>query len=66
MPKNLLEQLQLLNLSTGNKPTMSQETAVKQNPLVDNARENFEQLQAEQQADNDALMQTTLFATATE
>jgi SPP1 family phage portal protein len=66
MPKNLLEQLQLLNLSTGNKPTMSQETAVKQNPLVDNARENFEQLQAEQQADNDVLMQTTLFATATE
>lgn len=64
MPKNLLEQLQLLNLSTGSKPTMSQQEAVKQNPLVDNATQVLEQLKEEAQADNDALMQTSLYATA--
>jgi SPP1 family phage portal protein len=64
MPKNLLETIQLLNLSTGNKPTMSQQEAVKQNPLVDNAAEVQQQLDSEAQAQQTASMLQDLYGIA--
>lgn len=50
MPKNELEEIQIISTSTGGKPTMSQEEGVKQNPRIKNADEVFKQLQTEETA----------------
>lgn len=50
MPKNELEEIQIISTSTGGKPTMSQEEGVRQNPRVKNADEVFKQLQTEENA----------------
>jgi hypothetical protein len=65
MPKNLTETLQLLNMSTGNRPTMSQKEAVRQNPLVDNPTQVIEQLNEEAQQEAQLSMVTNMFGTAT-
>lgn len=56
MPKNELEEIQIISTSTGGKATMSQEEGVRQNPRVNNAEEVLKQLQAEDAAQmmNDA------------
>jgi SPP1 family phage portal protein len=56
MPKNELEEIQIISTSTGGKATMSQEEGVKQNPRVSNAEEVLKQIQAEEAAQmmNDA------------
>jgi SPP1 family phage portal protein len=64
MPKNLTETLQLLNMSTGGKPSMSQQEAVRQNPLVDNADATLKQIQEEAAAEAQSAMVTSLFGTA--
>lgn len=48
MPKNELEEIQIISTSTGGKPTMSQEEGVRQNPRIGNAEEVLKQLQAEE------------------
>lgn len=50
MPKNELEEIQIISTSTGGKPTMSQEEGVKQNPRIKNAEEVLKQLQSEEAA----------------
>lgn len=50
IPKNEMETLQLINLSTQSKATMSQEDGVKLNPLVSNPEQTIKQLQAESAA----------------
>ena len=47
IPKNEMEMLQLINLSTQSKQTMSQEDGVRLNPLVSNPEETIKQLQEE-------------------
>lgn len=56
MPKNELEEIQIISTSTGGKPTMSQEEGVRQNPRIGNAGEVLKQLQSEEAASmmNDA------------
>lgn len=50
MPKNELEEIQIISTSTGGRPTMSQEEGVKQNPRINNAEEVLKQLQSEEAA----------------
>jgi len=50
MPKNLTEQIQLINASNGGKASLSQEDSVNLNPLVRNPKETWKKLQEEQQA----------------
>lgn len=50
MPKNELEEIQIISTSTGGKPTMSQEEGVRQNPRVKDAEEVLKQLQSEEAA----------------
>lgn len=59
MPKNELEEIQLIATSTGGKPTMSQEEGVRQNPRINNADETLKQLKEEALASmmNDAFGQ---------
>ena len=45
-----MEMLQMINLSTQSKATMSQEDGVKLNPLVSNPEQTIKQLQAESAA----------------
>lgn len=52
LPKNELEMIQLLNTATGGQPTMSQATAVENNPLVEDPEEELIQIQNEQQTQN--------------
>lgn len=47
MPENIGEKLSQLSVSTGGKATMSQEEAVRQNPLVKNPDETIKQIQQE-------------------
>lgn len=47
LPKNEQEEIQLLNLSTGGKPTMSQKTAISLNPKVPNPDEEIKNLEEE-------------------
>lgn len=56
MPKNEVEEIQIINASTGGKATMSQQEGVRQNPRVKNPDETFKQLQEEEAASmmNDA------------
>lgn len=51
LPKNEVEELQLIAMSTGSKPTMSQEEGVRQNPRVSNPEEVLKQIQQESQAE---------------
>ena len=48
IPKNELETLQLINLSTQGKATMSQEDGIMLNPLVSNPEETKQKLQEEE------------------
>ena len=48
-PKNEYEEIQMLQASV-QKPTMSQEEGVRQNPRINNPKEVLEQLQQESQA----------------
>lgn len=50
IPKNEMEMLQMINLSTQSKATMSQEDGVKLNPLVSNPEQTIKQLQEESAA----------------
>ena len=50
MPKNELEELQMITTSTAGKATMSVEEGVRRNPLVSNPDEVLKQIQAENQA----------------
>lgn len=61
VPKNELEMLQLINLATQGKATMSQEEGIEENPLVRNAERTKVLLKKEQDEAN----QLNLFATAT-
>ena len=45
-----MEMLQMINLSTQSKATMSQEDGVKLNPLVSNPEQTIKQLQEESAA----------------
>ncbi len=47
LPKNKKEEIEIINLSTGGKATMSQEEGVRKNPIVDNPEETLKQLKAE-------------------
>lgn len=47
IPKNEMETLQLINLSTQSKQTMSQEDGIRLNPLVSNPAETLKQIQKE-------------------
>jgi SPP1 family phage portal protein len=47
LPKDNLELVNLLNTATGNKPTLSQATAVKKNPFVDHPDEELELIKGE-------------------
>lgn len=48
LPKNEREEIEIINLSTNGKPTMSQEEAVRKNPKVDNPEETLQQLKKEE------------------
>lgn len=61
LPKNEREEIEILNLSTNGKPTMSQEEAVRKNPKVDNPEETMKQLQKE--AEDAAKRQRDAFGT---
>lgn len=61
LPKNKKEEIEIINLSTNGKPTMSQEEAIRKNPLVDNPEETLKQLKAE--AAEAAKQQRDLFGT---
>ena len=50
MPKNEIEEVQLLSVATGGKPTMSQNEAVKHNPRVSNPEATIKELQQEAMA----------------
>lgn len=50
MPKNELEEIQMISSSTGGEPTMSQEEGVRQNPKVTNPEMVLKQLREEQAA----------------
>lgn len=54
LPDNLEELITILSQSTGGKPIMSQETAVMNNPLVDDPKEEMAKLNA--QAKEEALI----------
>jgi SPP1 family phage portal protein len=54
-PKNFTEMVDVLRSATGGKPIMSQETAVKQNLLVENGQEEFDKLTAEAESEAAAL-----------
>lgn len=47
IPEDLAEQIQMLYNATGGKATMSQETAVQNNPLVKNPSEELDKIKAE-------------------
>lgn len=49
LPKNEMEEIQIINASTGGVATMSQEEGVKQNPRVKNPDEVLDQIKSEQQ-----------------
>lgn len=50
LPKNKLEIIQMINQSMGGeKPTLSQKTAIRLNPIVENPEKEQEQLETEQQ-----------------
>lgn len=51
LPKNEVEEMQIISMSTGSKPTMSQEEGVRQNPRVNNPEEVLNQLKEESQAE---------------
>lgn len=61
IPKNEMEMLQLINLSTQGKPTMSQEEGIEENPMVRNPERTKELLKKE----TDEANKLNLFATAT-
>lgn len=60
IPKNEMETLQLINLATQGKETMSQENGVRLNPLVSNPEETLKQLQEQERRSS----QLSLFGTA--
>ena len=60
IPKNELETLQLINLSTQGKATMSQKDGIMLNPLVSNPEETKQKLQEEEAQ----AAKLNLFATA--
>lgn len=51
IPKNEMETLQLINLSTQNKATMSQEDGVRLNPLVSNPEQTLKQLKEDESSE---------------
>jgi DNA-nicking Smr family endonuclease len=57
LPKNEKEEIELVNLSTNGVKTMSQRTAMKKNPLVDNPQEEEKLLQEEQERELETQMQ---------
>ena len=59
LPKNEKEEIEIINLSTNGKATMSQEEAVHKNPKVDNPEETLKQLK--QEAAEAAKQQRELF-----
>lgn len=61
IPKNEMEMLQLINLSTQGKATMSQEEGIEENPMVRNA----ERTKALLKKESEEAAKMNLFATAT-
>ena len=61
IPKNEVEMLQLINLSTQSKQTMSQEDGIRLNPLVSNPEITIKEIRKEQQEATKLM----LFGTAT-
>lgn len=51
LPDNILEVVQMLTEANGNKPIMSQKTAVASNPLVQDNEEEMKQIEEESQKD---------------
>ena len=51
LPQNLKETIDVLQTATGGKGVISQETAVGNNPLVENSKEEFEKIKNESKAD---------------
>jgi len=60
IPKNEMETLQLINLSTQSKQTMSQEDGIRLNPLVSNPESTLKQIQKEQEN----ALATSMYASA--
>lgn len=50
LPKNEIEELQVINACTGGKPTMSQKEGVRQNPRISNPDLVLQEIQEEAQA----------------
>lgn len=48
MPKNEYELLQMIQMSNGGKPSLSQEDSVEKNPLVTNSKQTLEKIQEEE------------------
>lgn len=57
LPKNEQEEIQMINLSTNGKATMSQKSAVKRNPIVTNPEEEIKNLEEEEQVAQQKQMQ---------
>jgi hypothetical protein len=55
LPKNIEETINLLSIATGGKPLMSRKTAVEQNPLIQNPKEENELIDAQEEKDLNAL-----------
>lgn len=51
LPKNDLETIQMLSLSNGGKPSMSQESSVRKNPMVDEPESDIKDLKQAAQAE---------------
>lgn len=57
LPKNELEEIQMINASTNGKATMSQKSGVRRNPIVSNPDEEIKNLEEEEQAKQEQQMQ---------
>lgn len=55
LPDNLLDIINILSTATGGKPIMSQATAVKNNPIVEDADEEIRQIAEEEKAESFSL-----------
>lgn len=51
LPKNEVEEMQIITMATGSKPTMSQQEGVRLNPKVSNPDEVLKQIQEETQSE---------------
>ena len=57
LPDNLIDIVNMLSTATGGKPIMSQATAVRNNPIVEDAEDEIAQIKQEEQADSFNLTQ---------